>query len=73
MAMPFEAIVRVSPGYTRTNLRAKRADPQISSGLIEASDTLAKPPDAVARAIAFAIEQPATIVNEIIVRSTAQT
>jgi NADP-dependent 3-hydroxy acid dehydrogenase YdfG len=31
------------------------------------------PPDAIARAIAFAIEQPADIdVNEIVIRPTAQ-
>jgi NADP-dependent 3-hydroxy acid dehydrogenase YdfG len=34
---------------------------------------LAIPPEAIARAIAFAIEQPAEVdVNEIIVRPTAQ-
>jgi NADP-dependent 3-hydroxy acid dehydrogenase YdfG len=34
---------------------------------------LAIPPDAIARAIAFAIEQPANVdVNEIIARPTAQ-
>jgi NADP-dependent 3-hydroxy acid dehydrogenase YdfG len=34
---------------------------------------MAIPPDAIARAIAFAIEQPANVgVNEIVVRPTAQ-
>jgi NADP-dependent 3-hydroxy acid dehydrogenase YdfG len=34
---------------------------------------MAIPPDAIARAIAFAIEQPADVdVNEIIIRTTAQ-
>jgi NADP-dependent 3-hydroxy acid dehydrogenase YdfG len=36
-------------------------------------DKFAMPPDAIARAIAFAIEQPADVdVGEIIVRATAQ-
>jgi NADP-dependent 3-hydroxy acid dehydrogenase YdfG len=36
-------------------------------------DAIAMPPDAVARAIAFAIEQPADVdVGEIVVRPTAQ-
>jgi NADP-dependent 3-hydroxy acid dehydrogenase YdfG len=36
-------------------------------------DKFAMPPDAIARAIAFAIEQPADVdVGEIVVRSTAQ-
>jgi NADP-dependent 3-hydroxy acid dehydrogenase YdfG len=41
---------------------------------LEASrDKFALPPDAIARAIAFAIEQPADVdVSEIIVRPTAQ-
>jgi NADP-dependent 3-hydroxy acid dehydrogenase YdfG len=36
-------------------------------------DKFAIPPDAIARAIAFAIEQPADVdVNEIVIRPTAQ-
>lgn len=36
-------------------------------------DRIAIPPEAIARAVAFAIEQPATVgVGEIIVRLTAQ-
>jgi NADP-dependent 3-hydroxy acid dehydrogenase YdfG len=40
---------------------------------MEIGDKMAIPPDAIARAIAFAIEQPADVdVNEIIIRPTAQ-
>jgi len=36
-------------------------------------DKMAIPPEAIARAIAFAIEQPADVdVNEIVIRPTAQ-
>lgn len=41
--------------------------------LTESRDRFAMPPEAIARAIAFAIEQPADIdVSKIVVRPTAQ-
>ena len=46
---------------------------EIAALLTEARDRIAMPPEAIARAVAFAIEQPADVdVNEIIVRPTAQ-
>jgi NADP-dependent 3-hydroxy acid dehydrogenase YdfG len=63
----------VSPGFVRTNFAESVTDPDIRARLEAARDELAMPPDAVARAIAFAIEQPADIdVNEIVIRPTAQ-
>ena len=48
-------------------------NPEVKAQLAESRDKFALPPDAIARAIAFAIEQPADVdVNEIIVRPTAQ-
>jgi NADP-dependent 3-hydroxy acid dehydrogenase YdfG len=45
----------------------------VRAQLEQARDAIAMPPDAVARAIAFAIEQPSTVdVGEIVVRPTAQ-
>jgi len=45
----------------------------VKARLAAARDKFAMPPAAIARAIAFAIEQPADIdVNEIVVRPTAQ-
>jgi NADP-dependent 3-hydroxy acid dehydrogenase YdfG len=41
--------------------------------LAKSRDKVAMPPDEIARAIAFAIEQPADIaVNEIVIHPTAQ-
>jgi NADP-dependent 3-hydroxy acid dehydrogenase YdfG len=58
----------ISPGYTRTNF----AD-AVTSSEMKAQLRFAMPPEAIARAIAFAIEQPADIdVGEIVVRPTAQ-
>ena len=48
-------------------------NPEVKAQLAESRDKFAMPPDAIARAIAFDIEQPADIdVNEIIIRPTAQ-
>jgi NADP-dependent 3-hydroxy acid dehydrogenase YdfG len=45
----------------------------VRARLGEARDAVAIPPEAIARAIAFAVEQPADVdVNEIVVRPTAQ-
>ena len=45
----------------------------VKAQLEQSRDTFAMPADAIARAIAFAIEQPADVdVNEIVVRPTAQ-
>jgi NADP-dependent 3-hydroxy acid dehydrogenase YdfG len=63
----------ISPGMTRTNFADGMTDPAMRARLAEVRDELAMPPDAIARAIAFAIEQPADIdVGEVIVRPTAQ-
>ena len=72
-AGPKLRVTTVSPGFTRTELADSmtnlEAKAQIQAGL----DTFAIPPEAIARAIAFAIEQPADVdVNEINVRPTAQ-
>ena len=48
-------------------------DPEVRSQLEQRRDEIGMPPDAVARAIAFAIQQPADVdVGEIVVRPTAQ-
>ncbi|MDB5829057.1 MAG: oxidoreductase [Variovorax sp.] len=63
----------VSPGFTRTSFAESMTDPALKAQTLAAMDKLAMPPDAIARAMAFAIEQPADVdVGEIIVRPTAQ-
>ena len=63
----------ISPGFVRTNFVEAVANPETKAQLIQARDALAIPPDAIARAITFAIEQAADVdVSEIIVRPTAQ-
>ena len=63
----------ISPGYTRTNFAEQVTNPEVKAQLEASRDAFAMPPDAIARAIAFAIEQPAEVdVSEVIVRPTAQ-
>ncbi|HZC09375.1 MAG TPA: SDR family oxidoreductase [Mycobacterium sp.] len=63
----------VSPGMTSTNFAESVTDPVARAELEQRRDVIAMPPAAVARAIAFAIEQPPGVdVGEIVVRPTAQ-
>jgi NADP-dependent 3-hydroxy acid dehydrogenase YdfG len=63
----------ISPGFVRTDFVETVANPEVKAQLVASRDKFAMPPDAVARAIAFAIEQPADVdVNEIVIRPTAQ-
>jgi NADP-dependent 3-hydroxy acid dehydrogenase YdfG len=63
----------VSPGFTRTNFAESMTDPKVKAQIVASMESFAMPPDAVARAIAFAIEQPSDVdVGEIIIRPTAQ-
>jgi NADP-dependent 3-hydroxy acid dehydrogenase YdfG len=49
------------------------SNPEVKAQLAPSRDKFAMPPDAIVRAIAFAIGQPADIeVNEIVIRPTAQ-
>ena len=63
----------ISPGFVHTNLADSMTNPEVKAQIAGAMDKMAMPPDAIARAIAFAIEQPADVdVNEIVIRPTAQ-
>jgi NADP-dependent 3-hydroxy acid dehydrogenase YdfG len=63
----------ISPGFVRTNFAERVTSPEVRSQLEASRDKFAMPPDAIARAVAFAIEQPDDVdVNEIIIRPTAQ-
>jgi NADP-dependent 3-hydroxy acid dehydrogenase YdfG len=63
----------ISPGFVQTNLADSMTNPEVKTQIVQAMDKMAIPPAAIARAIAFAIEQPADVdVGEIIVRPTAQ-
>ncbi len=63
----------LSPGFVQTNFTEGVTSTEMKAQLTASRDKFAMPPDAIARAVAFAIEQPADIdVNEIVIRPTAQ-
>lgn len=63
----------ISPGYVRTELVDHVEDPEERERARQAMATLGIGPDAVARAIAFAVEQPADVeIGDITLRPTLQ-
>jgi NADP-dependent 3-hydroxy acid dehydrogenase YdfG len=63
----------VSPGMTSTNFAESITDEAARAELERRRDDIAMPANAVARAIAFAIDQPADVdIGEVVVRPTAQ-
>jgi NADP-dependent 3-hydroxy acid dehydrogenase YdfG len=63
----------ISPGFVHTNLADSMTDEAVKVRIVDSMDKTAISPDAIARAIAFAIEQPADVdVGEIVIRPTAQ-
>ncbi len=63
----------ISPGFVSTDLASSMTNQEIRSQTLARMVQIAISPDAIARAIGFAIEQPADVdVGEIVVRPTAQ-
>ncbi len=63
----------VSPGYVQTDLADSMPDPTTREQIRDNMRAHAIPPEAVARVIAFAIEQPHDIeIGEITIRPTTQ-
>lgn len=63
----------ISPGFTDTAFSEHVKGPELREQMKKAGEKLAMSPEAVARAVAYAIKQPADInIGEIILRSTAQ-
>lgn len=63
----------ISPGFVRTDFADAMTNPEMKAQTLAARDKMAISPDAIARAMAFAIEQPADVdVGEIVIRPTAQ-
>ncbi len=73
-AGPHLRVTGISPGYVRTELATASIEhPETRAQIEEQMAKIAIPADAIARAIAFAIDQPADVdVGDIVVRPTAQ-
>ena len=63
----------ITPGFVNTNLADSMTNPEIKEQVNNSMEKMAISPDAIAGAIAYAIEQPANVdVGEIVIRPTAQ-
>jgi len=63
----------VSPGFVRTELADSIDDPAVRAGIAQGMARFGLAPEAVARAIAFAIEAPDDVeISEIVLRPTVQ-
>jgi NADP-dependent 3-hydroxy acid dehydrogenase YdfG len=63
----------ISPGAVASDLQQGISDPTSAKYIKELYDRIAISPDAVARAVLYAIEQPAEVeINEVVLRPTAQ-
>lgn len=66
-------VTNVSPGFVKTNFADSMTNDVVKKQIEEMADRIAIPPESIARAIAFAIEQPADVdVGDIVVRPTVQ-
>ena len=66
-------VTTVSPGFVHTDFAESMTNPDVRAEIVATRDRMAIPPDAIARAIAFAIEQPPDVdIGEIVIRPTAQ-
>lgn len=72
-AGPLLRVTGVSPGFVKTGFADFMPEGEAKTQALAKMNEIAIPPEAIARAIAFAIEQPADVdVGDIVVRPTAQ-
>ena len=72
-AGPHLRVTEISPGMISTSFADSMTDPAVREAMAKRIGALAISPDAIARGIAFAIEQPADVeVGSIVIRPTAQ-
>ena len=66
-------VTGISPGFVGTNFAESMTDPGVRAAIQKRMDEIALEPEAIARAMAFAIEQPDDVdVGDIVVRPTVQ-
>ncbi|WP_405550246.1 SDR family oxidoreductase [Streptomyces globisporus] len=66
-------LTSVSPGYVQTELADSIDDPEVRREIQANAAKFAITPDALARAVAFAVEEPGDVeVGDIVVRPTLQ-
>ena len=66
-------VTEVSPGFVATDFAGSITDPDVRAQIESRKAAFAIPPEAVARAIAYAIEQPDDVeIGSVVIRPTAQ-
>lgn len=66
-------VTGISPGFVQTDFAQSMTNGEVRRQTLARMNEIAIPPAAIARAIAFAIEQPANVdVGDIVIRPTAQ-
>jgi NADP-dependent 3-hydroxy acid dehydrogenase YdfG len=72
-AGPHLRVTEISPGMIATDFGSSITDPAVKAAMGQRTAGVAIPPEAIARGIAFAIEQPPEVdVGSIVIRPTAQ-
>ena len=72
-AGPHLRVTEISPGMVATDFASSMTDPAVREAMAKRTAEVAIPPEAIARGIAFAIEQPDDVdVGSIVIRPTAQ-
>lgn len=72
-SVPDLRVTNVSPGFVQTDFARSITDQATRSGIEKRMGEIGLSPDAIAQAIAFAINQPSDVeVGDIVVRSSAQ-
>ena len=72
-AGPHLRVTEISPGFVDTDFAASTDDPGIRTAMEQRKRQIAIAPEAIARAVAFAIEQPPDVeIGSIVIRPTAQ-
>lgn len=72
-AGPLLRVTNVSPGFVHTDFAEAMTNPEIKAQILARRDQIAIPPEAIAQAVAYAINQPGNVdIGDIVVRPTAQ-
>ena len=66
-------VTGISPGFVRTEFAQSMTNPEVRNQTVQRMKEIGLPPEAIARAVAYAIEQPDDVdVGDIVIRPTAQ-
>lgn len=72
-AGPLLRVTEISPGMISTDFANSMTDPVVKAAMAKRAAEVAIPPEAIARGVAYAIEQPDDVdVGSIVIRPTAQ-